>query len=130
MHALILDGAVVKRHDFGPAAPPVLAPHKGKWVTIIEEPKPDFDMATQVIDRHEVVGAGQVTVGWTVRAKTADERRPGIIAALAAIDAASARPLRAIAAGTATQADNDRLTELEAQAAALRAEMASLPTTA
>lgn len=53
-------------------------------------------------------------------------RRAEILAELAAIDAASARPLRAILVGSATDEDRARLTELDEQAAALRAELAAL----
>lgn len=53
-------------------------------------------------------------------------RRAELLAELAAIDAASARPLRAILVGSATDADRVRLTELDEQAAALRAELAGL----
>lgn len=59
-------------------------------------------------------------------AKDEDSRRPVIMAELARIDAASARPLRAILVGSATAADRLRLTELDEQAAALRAELAAL----
>lgn len=53
-------------------------------------------------------------------------RKAEILAELAAIDAASARPLRAILVGSATEEDRARLTELDEQAAALRAELATL----
>ena len=58
-------------------------------------------------------------------------RRAEIDAALTAIDAASARPLRAIlvattSGGTADAADTAKLAELEAQAKALREELATL----
>ena len=58
-------------------------------------------------------------------------RRAEIEAELTAIDAASARPLRAIltattSGGTADPADVAKLTELEAQAKALREELATL----
>lgn len=56
----------------------------------------------------------------------ATRRRVEILAALATIDAASARPLRAILVGSATDEDRARLTELDDQAAALRAELATL----
>jgi len=46
-----------------------------------------------------------------------------IIAQLAALDAATVRPLRAIAAGTATQSDRDKLASLDTEAAALRAKL-------
>lgn len=61
----------------------------------------------------------------------AEIRRAEIEAELTAIDAASARPLRAILAatadgGTADPTDVARLAELEAQAVALRSELAAL----
>lgn len=43
--------------------------------------------------------------------------------ALATIDTKSARPLRAISAGTATQVDRDYLASLEQEAATLRAQL-------
>lgn len=45
---------------------------------------------------------------------------------LSALDLQAVRPLRAIAAGTATDEDKSRLTEIEGQAEALRAEIANL----
>lgn len=53
-------------------------------------------------------------------------RRAELLTELAAIDAASARPLRAILVGSATDEDRARLTELDEQAAALRLELAAL----
>ncbi len=52
-----------------------------------------------------------------------ETRRAEIIAELASIDTASLRPLRAVAAGTATQFDTDKLVQLSARAEALRAEL-------
>lgn len=57
---------------------------------------------------------------------SSDARRAELLAGLAAIDAASARPLRAILVGSATDLDRMRLTELDEQAAALRAELVAL----
>lgn len=45
---------------------------------------------------------------------------------LAELDLQAVRPLRAIAAGTATDEDKSRLAEIEGQAEALRAEIANL----
>jgi hypothetical protein len=59
-------------------------------------------------------------------AELAEKRRAEILARLAEIDAASVRPLRAIAQGEAVQADHDKLAALDAEAAALRAELAAL----
>jgi hypothetical protein len=56
----------------------------------------------------------------------AEQRRSEILARLAAIDAASVRPLRAIAQGEDVPADHDRLTELNAEAAGLRVELAGM----
>lgn len=53
-------------------------------------------------------------------------RRAEILADLERIDTASARPLRAILVGSATDEDRAKLTELDEQAAALRAELATL----
>lgn len=54
------------------------------------------------------------------------KRKQEIIARLAAIDAASVRPLRAVADGTATDFDRQKLAALEAEAATLRAELQGL----
>ena len=53
-------------------------------------------------------------------------RHREILARLDAIDAESTRPLRAVLAGAATQADTDKLAALDTEAAALRAELAAL----
>jgi hypothetical protein len=53
-------------------------------------------------------------------------RRAEILARLAEIDAASVRPMRAIADGTAVQADHDKLAALDSEAAGLREELAGL----
>jgi hypothetical protein len=55
------------------------------------------------------------------------ERRAEIISRLSAIDTESVRPLRAIADGTATDFDRQKLAAAEAEAAELRAELASIP---
>jgi hypothetical protein len=53
-------------------------------------------------------------------------RHEEILARLAEIDAASIRPLRAVANGTATAFDTQKLADLDSEAAALRAELAGL----
>ena len=55
-------------------------------------------------------------------------RQRAILDRLQVIDAESTRPLRAVLAGAAMQADTDKLTALDAEAAALRAELAALNT--
>jgi hypothetical protein len=54
----------------------------------------------------------------------AEQRKAEIQARLAEIDTASIRPLRAVADNTATDFDRQKLADLEAEAAALRAELA------
>lgn len=56
----------------------------------------------------------------------AERRKAEIMARLAEIDTASVRPLRAIAQGEAMQEDSDKLAVLDAEAAALRLELAAL----
>lgn len=51
------------------------------------------------------------------------EARKRLREELAAVDAESARPLRAIVAGTATDEDRARLADLEARAQALREQL-------
>jgi hypothetical protein len=58
--------------------------------------------------------------------ETALMRKAVILARLSEIDAASVRPLRAIAQGEDVQADHDRLAALDGEAAGLRAELAGL----
>ena len=50
--------------------------------------------------------------------------RAALLAELAAIDTATVRPLRAVLAGSGTDADQERLAELEAKAAEIRAKLA------
>lgn len=54
------------------------------------------------------------------------QRRMEIISELSMIDSASARPLRAILVGSATDEDRERLASLDEQALELRAELAEL----
>ena len=54
------------------------------------------------------------------------QRRAAILARLEELDAESVRPLRAIVRGEATKDDTDKLAALDAEAAALRLELAAL----
>ena len=55
-----------------------------------------------------------------------EERKQEIYARLTAIDTESLRPLRAIAQGTETEYDTEKLKALEDEAVALRQELSSL----
>lgn len=60
------------------------------------------------------------------REPTAEEKEEELKAQLDEIDKLAIRPLRAIAAGTATDEDRETLAELEKQAEEIRAELAEL----
>jgi hypothetical protein len=93
--------------------------HKGKQGYLDGQPK-------------TIIAYGPLPDGWsdTPPPPPAEEiaatRRAEILARLAEIDAASVRPLRAIAQNEDMQADHDKLTSLDTEAAALRAELATL----
>lgn len=55
-----------------------------------------------------------------------EDRHRVILAELDRLDLRAVRPLRAIAAGTATETDRQKLTEIEEQAAQLRQELANI----
>jgi hypothetical protein len=55
-----------------------------------------------------------------------EQRRSEILSRLSAIDSDSARPLRAIATGSSTEYDTEKLATLDAEAATLRAELSTL----
>ena len=57
-------------------------------------------------------------------AKEQQAARAALLAELAAIDTATVRPLRAVLAGSGTDADKERLAELEAKAEEIRAKLA------
>ena len=65
--------------------------------------------------------------GQLIDAEPVVDRTAEIYARLAAIDAEAIRPLRAIAAGTATTIDRGKIVALETEAAELRRELAEMP---
>lgn len=100
------------------------------WMGRAGTPAPDYDPATAGCfwcgDRWEVVPAVDALPPMP------DARRTEIIAALGAIDAASIRPAREIAAAMAGGKDApkyaiDKLSSLEEEAEVLRAELSELP---
>ena len=82
---------------------------------------------------HTIKEYGPRPDGWSTtppektQAEKDAERRVAVLDRLRVIDADSVRPLRAIAQGDATQGDKDKLAALDAEAAELRAELATLP---
>ncbi|MDR0339502.1 MAG: hypothetical protein LBH65_04420 [Desulfovibrio sp.] len=75
---------------------------------------------------------GPLPTGWSTtppgptEEEKIEQRCAEIIARFAQIDADSVRPLRAIARGEATEADQEKLAALDAEAEALRLELVSL----
>lgn len=59
-------------------------------------------------------------------AEAAQARRQAILVELELLDKAAVRPLRAVAAGTATPEDADMIAQIESDALALRDELAGL----
>lgn len=64
--------------------------------------------------------------GYLIDVEPVVDRTAEIHTRLAAIDAEAIRPLRAIAAGTATTIDRDKIAALETEAAELRQELAEM----
>jgi len=74
MHALVRDGAILRRHNFDGQDVPDLHPSKGAWLPIIPRgEKPEFDPDTEICVPSEEIGEDAVTEGWTVRNLSADE---------------------------------------------------------
>lgn len=82
---------------------------------VVEATLDESDMAASLMAQAEE----------TVRAAQAKINE--IDARLAAIDVEAVRPLRALAAGTASPPDTDKLAALEAEAVSLRTQRAALP---
>lgn len=81
---------------------------------------------------HTIKTYGPLPEGWSdtppepTAEELAERRKAEIKARLVEIDAASVRPLRAIAQNEAVQDDLNKLTRLDDEAAALRSELAAL----
>lgn len=88
----------------------------------------DYASALTWLDNGQPPSWDEITTaaGDVTAAIATERRRAEVVARLAALDTASARPLRAIIAGTATPDDHSRLAAIETEAGALRAELADL----
>jgi hypothetical protein len=81
---------------------------------------------------HTIKDYGPLPEGWSdtppppTEAELAAQRKAEILAALAEIDIASIRPLRAVADGSADEYDTQKLADLEDAAAELRAGLAEV----
>jgi len=92
--------------------------------------EPDGSQDELIKPEFVALSRSEAAAHFSAHALTLDKvRRAEVLAELAAIDAASARPLRAILVGSATDEDRQRLAELDAQAATLRAELDALTDT-
>ena len=80
-------------------------------------------MTEKLIDARGIEFSQGIETIEEFNALKAQAERADTLSKLANIDTKSARPLRAIAAGTATQADYDTLAALEQGAAGLRAQL-------
>lgn len=74
----------------------------------------------------QIVMQTKAEVDAAAQAEARETERAAILAGLDALDRKSARALRAVVAGTATDEDTARLTEIEDEAARLRARLAEL----
>ena len=61
MHALVLDGQILREHNFGDTAPPMLAPNKGQWLAVADPGEPPFDPANQSVNSNIALVAGVPT---------------------------------------------------------------------
>lgn len=84
------------------------------------------DAPGTVMQRPGPLPEGAVTTCPVPEELAKQTQRQTLLESLAEIDVASARPLRALAAGTATAEDHEKLAKLEAQAVSLRHELAVL----
>ena len=111
----------------------------GTWQTDSQYPDSDFSggsTAYVVPDGSELANkimsiSGAVRLitddrGQLIDAEPVVDRTAEIYTRLAAIDAEAIRPLRAIAAGTATTIDRGKIAALETEAAELRQELAEM----
>ncbi|CAA7613098.1 hypothetical protein MCP1_110050 [Candidatus Terasakiella magnetica] len=130
MHKHSVTGELVQNYD-GVTGPdgtwyPATWP-KGDldFLVLVSEAPPPSDPNVVVTGFH--VGDDNVQV-WETRPKTRDEINGPLLAQIAALDASSTRPLRAVLAAQAVGTDPDpadveRLVDLNAQAAALRSRL-------
>ena len=111
----------------------------GTWQTDSQYPDSDFSggSAAYVVPdgselANKIMSNGKVQLitddcGQLIDAEPVVDRTVEIYTRLAAIDAEAVRPLRAIAAGTATTIDRGKIVALETEAAELRRELAEMP---
>lgn len=88
---------------------------------------PDDSAVAQQIRQYERVQLiGLTDNNDDIQVVPLEDRHTAILAELDRLDLQAVRPLRAIAAGTATDADRQKLTEIEEQAVQLRQELANI----
>ena len=96
-----------------------------------EKDRLDFIIEQDHKNGYEVKETETALEAWGFTAEEIAEQekqahRADLVAQLDALDLKTIRALRAIEAGTGTQADTDKLAELEAQAAQIREELKEL----
>ncbi len=87
----------------------------------------DDSAVAQQIRRYERVQLiGPIDNSDNIQVIPLEDRHTAILSELDRLDLQAVRPLRAIAAGTATETDRQKLTEIEGKAAQLRQELANI----
>jgi hypothetical protein len=132
-------GAPIEDHGYLPSnatytAPEVIPGYIPRWNGSAWEQVENHKDLEGYIDGqpYTIKEYGPLPAGWSdtppppTPEELAAQRKAEILARLAAIDTDSIRPLRSLAEGAATDYDTDKLADLEAEAAGLRAELAAL----
>lgn len=102
MHALVLNGAIIRTENFNGATPPTLAPNKGTWREVVDGTPPAFDPATHRLETGLTVAAGIPTRTYEVVALPAPEWDP--LTFLERFTQAERIAIRQAAAGVSSEA--------------------------
>ncbi len=86
----------------------------------------DSAVAQRIRQYERVQLIGSIDNSDNIQVIPLEDRHTAILTKLDRLDLQAVRPLRAIAAGTATETDRRKLTEIEEQATQLRQELANI----
>ena len=82
MHALVLNGQILKTSNFHGMEPPDLAENKGEWVPINEMTTPDYDTRIQMVNVATSITNSSVEIAKTVQDRPLADVQTEQIAAL------------------------------------------------